>query len=117
MSASNRASGRRSVNLNAVTAMVRDRAGTMIQPIRFLDLNRHVPIGTPLEDVARQLGLEKIELPPGYRKDRMDLFLAGDRKAFERYALRDAEIVARHYIRLRDFARKHAGVKALPGTA
>jgi hypothetical protein len=52
------------------------------------------PAGTSLEKLGKLLDLPKIELPDGYTKDRMDLFLRDHPDLFEQYALRDAVIPA-----------------------
>jgi hypothetical protein len=63
------------------------------------------------------LGLPKLDLPEGYVKERMDLFLQGNKEAFEEYGLRDSEIAVRFYLRLLDFAEKETGKRSLPATA
>ena len=45
------------------------------------------PAGTSLETLGKLLGVPKIELPEGYSKDRMDLFLRDHPALFEEYAL------------------------------
>jgi hypothetical protein len=104
------------LTLDEVPALVFERGRRMIMPIQFSDLNRHVPIGTTLAQIGDMHGLPKLELPAAYSKARMDLYLAGDKAGFEAYAMRDAEIAARHYISLREFAQKHAGLNTLPAT-
>ena len=52
------------------------------------------PAGTSLETLGKLLGVPKIELPEGYSKDRMDLFLRDHPEMFEEYALPDAVIPA-----------------------
>jgi len=53
------------------------------------------PAGTSLETIGKLLGMLKIELPPGYTKDRMDLFLRDHPKLFKKYAVTDAVIAAK----------------------
>ena len=43
---------------------------------------------------------KKIVIPDNYKKSRMDLYLAGDREGFEKYAIRDAEICAHYALRI-----------------
>ena len=65
--------------------------------------------------IGDTLGLPKIELPEGYSEDRIDLFLAGDRQAFERYAITDAEITARWYLTITETLTRELGItKRLP---
>ena len=52
------------------------------------------PAGTSLEKLGKLLGVPKIELPEGYSKDRMDLFLRDHPELFEKYAVTDAVIPA-----------------------
>ena len=52
------------------------------------------PAGTSLEKLGKLLDMPKIELPVGYSKDRMDLFLRDHPEKFEEYALTDAVIPA-----------------------
>jgi hypothetical protein len=49
---------------------------------------------TPLAKLGEALGAPKIELPDGYSKDRMDIFLDERPAEFERYAMTDARICA-----------------------
>jgi hypothetical protein len=85
--------------------------------VRFIDVGNHVAVGTSLAQVGDLLGLPKLELPDGYTKGRMDLFLEGDKDAFEEYGLRDAEIAVRFYQRLLDFSEAVTGKRSMPATA
>ena len=85
--------------------------------VRFIDVAGHVAQGTSLALVGDLLGLPKLDLPEGYRKERMDLLLQGDKQAFEAYGLRDSEIAVRFYLRLLDFAEQQTGKRSLPATA
>jgi hypothetical protein len=60
----------------------------------IIDTMLLAPAGTSLEALGKLLGVPKIELPEGYTKDRMDLFLRDHPEKFEEYALRDAVIPA-----------------------
>jgi hypothetical protein len=60
----------------------------------IIDTMLLAPAGTSLEKLGKLLGLHKIELPDGYSKDRMDVFLRDHPDLFEQYALRDAVIPA-----------------------
>lgn len=109
---------------SAVTVLANDRDGIFRSlKVRFIDVGNHVAMGTSLAQVGDLLGLPKLELPDGYTKGRMDLFLEGDKKAFEEYGLRDAEIAVCFYSRLLDFAERvtatgdKPGMRSLPATA
>ena len=67
-------------------------------------------VKTSLAKLGEVIGLEKIELPPG-AIERMDLLLRDDPELFERYALRDAEVAAHYYMRIRQTLRSKFGVK------
>ena len=41
--------------------------------------------GTSLEKIGELLGVRKVNLPTGYSKDRMDLFLRDHPEQFEKY--------------------------------
>ena len=60
----------------------------------IIDTMLLAPAGTSLETLGKLLGVPKIELPEGYSKDRMDLFLRDHPALFEQYALTDAVIPA-----------------------
>lgn len=59
--------------------------------VKFIDLVRHVPVGTTLADVGALLGQPKIELPPG-AIERMDLLLTENPELYAEYAAQDALI-------------------------
>ena len=61
--------------------------------------------GKKLENLGEILGLAKLELPDGYGKDRMLKMLQEQPEAFERYAIRDAEIAAKYLQRIQDQCR------------
>ena len=58
------------------------------------------PAGTSLDAIGKLLGIPKIELPAGYTKDRMDLFLRDHPKLFKKYALTDSLIPAMYVARI-----------------
>jgi hypothetical protein len=78
--------------------------------IRVLDTMLLSANGSALEDVGEMIGIPKVELPPPYSKDRMDLFLAKDPRLFKSYAMTDAIIVARFIPQLRKLARERLNV-------
>jgi len=63
-----------------------------------------------LAALGEALRLPKVELPHGFSKDRMDLFLAADRDRFIAYAMTDAEIAARWTERVLKIVREEMGV-------
>jgi hypothetical protein len=85
--------------------------------VSFVDLNKHVPIGTTLAQIGGWLGEAKLELPSGYDKARMDVFLAERRPEFEAYALRDAEITVKFYVQLYRFSLGPLGLNKVSPTA
>jgi hypothetical protein len=85
--------------------------------IRFIDVASHAPPGTSLLQLGALLKLPKVSLPKGHSIERMDALLADNKKAFEKYGLRDAEIAVRYLLRLRRFASKELGIPKLPPTA
>lgn len=98
------------------STVVSDGIGLFIIPTEFIDLGRHVVEGTTLERIGAWLDFEKLELPDGYEKDRMDLLLQNDKLAFEAYAIRDAEIPVRFLKHLEEFAAAEVGCDQLPAT-
>ena len=83
-----------------------DDAFPRIMSVSFLDVGSHAPEGSNLASIGQALGLPKLKLPDGYRIERMDELLAGDKKAFEAYALRDAEIAGKYFIKLQQLAKR-----------
>lgn len=81
--------------------------------LRFYDAMLMAPNGRSLDDLGQMLGVEKLSIPEPYRIEHMDEFLKGDKKAFEDYALRDAEIVARYFMWFKEFFEEQ-GVKKVP---
>jgi hypothetical protein len=66
--------------------------------------------GTSLETIGNLLGEPKVNLPNGYSKDRMDLFLRDHPDLFEKYALTDAVIPAKWVARIYGLLRKRLGI-------
>jgi hypothetical protein len=75
--------------------------------IRFYDIAKHAPEKTPLSALGDLLGLEKLTIADGYSISRMDIYLEEQRELFLDYAIRDAEIVIKHYLSLLEFAREN----------
>lgn len=57
-----------------------------------------------LEVIGKAIGIEKIKLPKPYSIEKMSELLAGDKRLFEQYALRDAEIAVRYGLKMQKFA-------------
>lgn len=76
-----------------------------VVPVSFIDVAKHGPEGVKLSALGDLLGKPKLTLPAGYSISRMDEFLEGDREGFIEYAIRDAEIAAKYYVQVLEFAR------------
>ena len=68
------------------------------------------PTGTSVETIGNLLNEPKINLPSGYSKDRMDLFLRDHPELFEKYALTDAVIPAKSVARTYSLLLKRLGI-------
>jgi hypothetical protein len=77
--------------------------------ITFSDTMLLSPGGSSLKMLGENIGQPKIELPEGSYQ-RMDLLLKRDPELFERYALQDAVIAARYYLKVRDVMRNNLGI-------
>jgi hypothetical protein len=69
--------------------------GTARASVRLVDTMLIAPTGASLALLGTTLGVPKVDLPPGYSKERMDVFKREKPEEFARYALADAEIAAR----------------------
>ncbi len=98
------------------SGIVGDAFNPRIMNIRLIDVSRLAPPGKPLETLGDWIGLPKIDLPPGYAKERMDLFQRKDRKSFEQYAIRDAEIVAYYLLWVWWYGDRHLGLTDFSAT-
>jgi len=78
--------------------------------IRVIDTMLLSPNGSSLSALGDALGLPKVELPEGYSKERMDLFLADHTKEFIAYAMTDAEIAAKWTARVLGIIRNELHV-------
>lgn len=85
--------------------------------VRFVDTAALCAPGTRLEDMGVAIGLPKLSLPPEHSIERMDRLLHEDPRAFENYALRDAEIAAVYLKKVSAFSSEQLGLKKLPVTA
>lgn len=64
-----------------------------VVPVKFHDTLLFTPGKAGLDTLAAMMGRSKLELPPGYSKDRMDKFLDERPEEFEAYAVADADLV------------------------
>jgi hypothetical protein len=85
-----------------VSTKIATSSGMLSLSIRLMDISLMASAGTSLADLGTGLGIPKVELPDGYSKERMDLFLQGDKLAFENYAKTDAIITARYCAKVFD---------------
>jgi len=72
--------------------------------IKFVDTMLLTPNGAKLAEIGKLIGLPKLEIPAPYSIGAMDVWLKEDKAAFERYAMRDAEIAVIYGLRFRCFA-------------
>lgn len=87
-----------------------------IVKVRYADTMLLTPGRGSLDSAASLIGEAKVDLPPGFTKDRMDLFLKADPVAFANYALHDARLTLKYYLHMEQFARKELGLSKLPLT-
>ena len=77
----------------------------------IIDTMLLAPAGTSLEKLGNLLGVPKIDLPEGYSKDRMDIFLRDHPALFEEYALTDAVIPALWVVKTYGLLLDRLGIK------
>lgn len=73
------------------------------------------PAGKSLKDVGESMGVPKMEIPPPYSIERMDIFLAEQPALFEAYAINDAVISLLHMIKYIGFCAE-LGLTQVPHT-
>lgn len=98
------------------SGIVGDAFNPRIMNIRLIDVSRLAPPGKPLEVLGEWIGLPKLDLPPDFTKDRMDIFQRKDRKRFEQYAIRDAEICAYYLLWVWWYGNRHLGLTDFSAT-
>ena len=84
--------------------------GTARVSVRLVDTMLIAPAGASLALLGTALGVPKVDLPPDYSKERMDVFKRERPEEFARYALVDAEIAARWAARVFSLVRAEMGV-------
>jgi len=109
---------------------IRSNKKVSIAPLKLPDASKHLydvyvnfkdtMLLTPgrggLAVAGDAIGVAKYPIPAGYSIERMDDFLLHDKAAFERYALRDAEITCLYGLEMEGFVRRELGLKGLPTT-
>lgn len=85
--------------------------------VRLIDASTFAPPGTSLKKLGEMIGLPKLDLPPGFTKDKMSVFQRKEPKAFEAYGLRDAEIAVWYLLWVQWFSSRHLGLPGLSATA
>ncbi|MGL5292397.1 MAG: hypothetical protein ACRC9V_01145, partial [Aeromonas sp.] len=84
--------------------------------IQFVDTLFLSPNKSPLSALGTMLDLPKVVIPVGYSIERMDELLAGNKKAFEEYALRDAEIAVKYALKVHKFLDQIFDLSKLPSS-
>src|SRR5262245_63101603 len=69
--------------------------GTARVSVRLVDTMLIAPAGSSLASLGATLGIPKVELPDGYSKECMDIFIQERPEEFARYVLDDAAMAAR----------------------
>jgi hypothetical protein len=100
-----------------LSAAVSDNGRLRLLSLVFRDMAGFVAMGTTLDDVGKQLGIEKVELGPDDDKARMDLVLKRDPVLFDRYARTDAHITVKFMAETMLQAWELTGSSDLPPTA
>ena len=84
--------------------------------VRFIDTQLLTPNQRGLEHLGEIVNLPKLSIPEPYSIENMKDYLEQDRKGFEAYAMRDAEIVHRYVMQILDFTENEFGQAFLPVT-
>lgn len=71
--------------------------------VTFTDTLLITPGGMGLTECGELLGLPKLTIPAPYSISDMRQYLKGDRRGFEAYAVRDAEIAVRYALQVKSF--------------
>jgi hypothetical protein len=82
--------------------------------VTVVDTTLQCAAKTPLEKLGDALGVPKVDLPEGYSKERMDVFLYEQPAEFERYAMTDARISALWAARVIEIMRSLGITKHVP---
>jgi hypothetical protein len=82
--------------------------------VTVVDTTLQCAAKTPLEKLGDALGVPKVDLPDGFEKDRMDIFLSERPAEFESYAMTDARISALWATRTIEIMRSLGLTKHVP---
>jgi hypothetical protein len=99
------------------SAVVSEDGRLRLLSIIFRDMAGFVAMGTSLDAVGDQIGIEKVKLEPEDDKSRMHMLLKRDKDLFERYALTDPKIVVKFMAETMILAQELTGSSELPPTA
>lgn len=84
--------------------------------VTFTDTLLITPGGMGLSECGELLGLPKLTIPAPYSISDMRHYLKGDRRGFEAYALRDAEIAVRYALQVKFFCAESLMITRVPTT-
>ncbi|EPT4026428.1 hypothetical protein [Enterobacter roggenkampii] len=84
--------------------------------VTFTDTLLITPGGMGLAECGQLLGLPKLTIPAPYSISDMRQYLKGDRRGFEAYAVRDAEIAVRYALQVKSFCTESLMIERVPTT-
>ena len=84
--------------------------------VTFTDTLLITPGGMGLAECGQLLGLPKLTIPAPYSISDMRQYLKGDRRGFEAYAVRDAEIAVRYALQVKSFCTESLLIERVPTT-
>lgn len=84
--------------------------------VTFTDTLLITPGGMGLAECGQLLGLPKLTIPAPYSISDMRQYLKGDRRGFEAYAVRDAEIAVRYALQVKSFCIESLMIERIPTT-
>jgi len=84
--------------------------------VTFTDTLLITPGGMGLAECGQLLGLPKRTVPAPYSINDMRQYLKGDRRGFEAYAVRDAEIAVRYALQVKSFCTESLMIERVPTT-
>ena len=84
--------------------------------VTFTDTLLITPGGMGLTECGELLGLPKLTIPAPYSISDMRQYLKGDRRGFEAYAIRDAEIAVRYALQVKSFCTESLLIERVPTT-
>lgn len=84
--------------------------------VTFTDTLLITPGGMGLAECGQLLGLPKLTIPAPYSISDMRQYLKGDRRGFEAYAVRDAEIAVRYALQVKSFCTESLMIERIPTT-